>query len=110
MATSHFYKVVETDADFEVEVLQAPVPVIVHFLATWCMPCKALDPIVDRIAQDFHDRVKVFSLDIDNCPDLARKYGVKSVPSILVFKNGEMVASRVGLTSREIILQMVGLR
>jgi thioredoxin 1 len=109
MASGKFVKVIEKDADFEPEVLRSAVPVIVDFNATWCGPCKALAPIVDKIGQDFEGKVKVVSIDIDDCTEVTKKYGVKSVPTILVFNNGEKVGQTVGLTSRENILKLINL-
>ena len=107
MASGNFVKVIEKDADFDGEVLKSPIPVIADFGATWCGPCKALAPIVDKIGQDFQGKVKVVSVDIDDCTEVTKKYGVKSVPTILVFNKGEKVASTVGLTTRENILKLV---
>lgn len=105
---SPFVKVIEKDADFDAEVLRSPVPVLVDFGATWCGPCRALAPIVDKIGQDYQGRVKVCSVDIDDCTEVTKKYGVRSVPTVLVFNKGEKVGSSVGLTSRENLLKLVG--
>jgi thioredoxin 1 len=107
MASGNFVKVIEKDADFESEVLKSPIPVIADFGATWCGPCKALAPIVDQIGQDFQGKVKVVSIDIDDCTEVTKKYGVKSVPTIVIFTNGEKTGQTVGLTSRENILKLV---
>ncbi|XXT17798.1 thioredoxin [Sorangium sp. So ce429] len=97
-----------TDQNFESEVLNSPVPVLVDFTATWCGPCRALAPIVDKIADDFQGKVKVAKLDIDNAPDTTRKYGVRSVPTVMVFQGGEKKGVQVGLTSRETLLRLLG--
>lgn len=97
-----------TDQNFESEVLKSPVPVLVDFTATWCGPCRALAPIVDKIADDFQGKVKVAKLDIDNAPDTTRKYGVRSVPTVMVFQGGEKKGVQVGLTSRETLLRLLG--
>ncbi|WP_438005631.1 thioredoxin [Sorangium sp. So ce321] len=98
-----------TDQNFESEVLQSSVPVLVDFTATWCGPCRALAPIVDKIADDFQGRVKVAKLDIDNAPDTTRKYGVRSVPTVMVFERGEKKGVQVGLASRETLVKLLGL-
>ena len=76
------------DQNFEAEVLKADVPVLVDFTATWCGPCKALAPIVEKIADDFEGRVKVGKLDVEAAPETARKYKVRNLPTVLVFKGG----------------------
>ena len=108
MATSKNVTVIEKDSDFEGEVLQSPVKVLADFGATWCGPCRALAPIVDKIADDYQGQVKVVTVDIDNCPETTRKYGVKSVPTLFVFEGGQKVGSTVGLTSRENIIKLLG--
>ncbi|WP_437722703.1 thioredoxin [Sorangium sp. So ce861] len=97
-----------TDQNFDDEVLKSPVPVLVDFTATWCGPCKALAPIVDKIADEFQGRVKVAKLDIDGAPETTRKYGVRSVPTVMVFQGGQKTGTQVGLTSREKLIQLLG--
>jgi thioredoxin len=108
MTSSKNVKVIEKDSDFDGEVLKSPVKVLADFGATWCGPCRALAPIVDKIADDYQGRVKVVSIDIDECAETTRKYGIKSVPTLLVFEGGQKVGSTVGLTSRENILKLLG--
>ncbi|KYF74750.1 thiol-disulfide isomerase [Sorangium cellulosum] len=98
-----------TDQNFESEVLNSPIPVLVDFTATWCGPCKALAPIVDKIADEFQGKVKVAKLDIDGAPETTRKYGVRSVPTVIVFKDGQKAGQQVGLVSRDKLVQLLGL-
>lgn len=98
-----------TDQNFDAEVLKSSVPVLVDFSATWCGPCKQLAPIVDKIADDFSGKIKVGKLDIDDAPETAKKYGVRSVPTVLVFNKGEKTGVQAGLTNRETILKLLGL-
>jgi thioredoxin 1 len=97
-----------TDGNFDSEVIHSSVPVLVDFTATWCGPCKALAPIVEKVADDFAGKVKVGKLDIDANQEITRKYGVRSVPTVLVFKNGEKIGQHVGLTSRDKLVQLLG--
>ncbi|MDX2197479.1 MAG: thioredoxin [Phycisphaerae bacterium] len=85
-----------TDSNFESEVLQSSVPVVVDFWAEWCGPCRMLGPVMDQLATDFSGRVKVGKLNIDNAPTIAAKYGVQSIPTVLIFQNGQPTERVVG--------------
>lgn len=87
------------DNNFETEVLQSKLPVLVDFTAVWCGPCQRQTPIVEKFASDNPQRVKVCKIDVDDAPRITAKFGIKSVPSILLFHRGEKVDSKVGLTS-----------
>jgi len=95
------------DLNFEQEVVNSSVPVLVDFTATWCGPCKALAPIIDQIAGDLDGKVKVGKLDVDDSPLTAGKYGVRGVPTVMVFKNGQRSAQHVGLTTKQKLLALV---
>ena len=97
------------DSDFDAVVLKSSVPVLVDFTATWCGPCKALSPIVDKIADDYAGKIKVVKVDIDEAPETARKYGVRSVPNCIAFQGGQKGSAQAGLTNRETLLKMMGL-
>ena len=88
--------VVITDDTFETEVLQSDLPVVVDFWATWCGPCKMVEPILEEIAHEYADKVKIARLDVDSNGKTAGKYNIMSIPSLLFFKNGEVVDQVVG--------------
>lgn len=96
------------DQNFEAEVLKSDKPVLVDFTATWCGPCRALAPIVEKVADEFAGKVKVGKLDIDESPNVSAKYGIRSVPTVLVFEGGQKKAQQVGLCNRDKLVQMLG--
>lgn len=91
--------IVVTDLNFETEVLQSKLPVLVDFSATWCGPCQRQHPIMEKFASENQSRVKVCLVDVDDAPLTSRKFGIKSVPSILLFNQGTKVDAKVGLVS-----------
>lgn len=96
------------DMSFDKEVLTAEVPVLVDFVAPWCAPCKALAPIVERVAAEATGRFKVVTVDMDASPGISRRYGIRGVPTLLVFRNGEKTAQHLGTASRERVLDLLG--
>lgn len=96
------------DINFDQEVLKADKPVLVDFTATWCGPCKALAPIVDQLADELEGSVKVGKLDIDEAPVTAGKYGVRGVPTLMVFRGGQRAAQHVGLTTKQKLKDLIG--
>lgn len=90
-----------SQADFDKVVLQAEVPVLVDFWAVWCGPCKAIAPLVDAMASEYEGRLVVGKVDVDNAPQVAMNYGVRSIPTLLLFKGGQVVGQRVGALSRD---------
>ena len=90
-----------TSENFEKEVLQSELPVLVDFYADWCGPCKMMGQVVEELETEFEGKAKVGKLNVDDCPELAAKYKVMTIPTIIVFKNGTPEQTSVGVVSKE---------
>jgi thioredoxin 1 len=90
-----------TEDTFDSEVLKSPTPVLVDFWAEWCGPCKAIAPVLDQIAAEYQGRLRVAKVDVDSNQATALRYNVRSIPMLLLFKNGNVEAQQVGLTSKD---------
>jgi len=95
------------DESFEREVIMSEVPVLVDFGAAWCGPCKALAPIVSRVATEMAGRTKVVTVDMEAAPRASQRYGIRGVPTLVVFRKGEKTAQHVGATTREKVLELL---
>lgn len=94
-----------TDANFEQEVLNSDQPVLVDFWATWCGPCRVIAPTIEKIAADFEGRARVAKLDTDSNPQIAMKYGIRSIPSLIFFKDGLPVDQMIGVVPENVLAQ-----
>ncbi len=95
------------DLNFDNEVLSSTTPVLVDFTATWCGPCKQIAPFIDELAVEYSGKMKVVKLDIDEAPGITTKYGVRGVPSLYVFKGGEVVAKQTGAVPKSVIASLM---
>ena len=100
-------EIVLSEQNFEAEVLKSEIPVLVDFWATWCGPCRMLAPTIAKIAEEQEGVIKVGKVDVDEEPELAAKYGIASIPTLMVFKNGEIVNKAVGVQSKPMIEDML---
>lgn len=96
-----------TDSTFEQEVIQSGTPVLVDFWAQWCGPCKAIAPILEDIAGHYSSKLKIVKMDVDHNPATAPKFGVRGIPTLILFKDGQVKATQVGLLSKTELMQFI---
>ena len=96
-----------SDATFEAEVLKSTNPVVVDFWAEWCGPCRAIAPVLEELSSELQGKVKIVKLNVDENPGVASKYGIMSIPTLMIFKNGEMAARQVGAAPKQKLEQWI---
>jgi thioredoxin 1 len=96
-----------TDASWQAQVLRSPQPVLVDFWAEWCVPCKALVPVMEAVAGHFGSRLKVGKLNVDENSTVAEQYDIRTLPTLLIFKNGTVSEQRIGLISKDALIKLV---
>ncbi len=94
-----------TEAEFEAEVLKSAIPVVVDFWAEWCGPCKMMLPFIDELANDYEGKAKVLKMNVDEAGDVPTQYNIRNVPTLLFFKNGEVVDKQVGAAPKATLAQ-----
>lgn len=99
--------IVLTEANWQAEVINSNVPVVVDFWAPWCGPCSIIAPIIEELAMEMGDKVKFGKLNTDENPNIAMRYGIRAIPTIMLFKNGEVVDTRIGVQPKEALRQMI---
>ncbi|QID32828.1 thioredoxin [Pampinifervens florentissimum] len=99
--------IVLTESNWQAEVINSDKPVVVDFWAPWCGPCRIIAPIVEELAMEMGDRVKFGKLNTDENPNIAMRYGIRAIPTIMLFKNGEVVDTRIGVQPKEALRQMI---
>jgi thioredoxin 1 len=97
-----------TDANFEDEVLKSALPVLIDFWAEWCMPCRMIAPTVENIAQIYTDKLKVTKMNVDENIKTPSKYGIRGIPTLLLFKGGDLKESIVGVQPKDKIVEIIG--
>ena len=97
-----------TTANFEEEVLKSEIPVLVDFYADWCGPCQMMAPVIEQLAGEYEGRVKIGKLNVDENPDIAVQYKVMSIPTMIIFRNGEVFSKEVGASSKKEVEKEIG--
>jgi thioredoxin 1 len=95
------------DKNFEIEVINSDIPVLIDFWAPWCAPCRAIGPVVDELANDYNGKLKVVKMNVDDNPLTPSRFGVRSIPNLLLFKNGQVKDQIVGAVPKQMFVQAI---
>jgi len=96
-----------TNSDFDTNVLQSKTPVLVDFWATWCGPCKLAEPVLEELSETYKDKVLIMKLDVDQSPETSQKYGVMSIPTTILFKDGKELGRQVGFSGKNAFEELI---
>lgn len=96
-----------TDANFQQEVMKSETPVLIDFWAAWCGPCKMIGPVVEEIAKEYEGKLKVGKVDVDNNPEISMQFGIRSIPTLMVFKGGKVVEQIIGAVPKKNLMEKV---
>ena len=96
-----------SDKSFQTDVLEAKEPVLVDFWAEWCGPCRAVAPVLEEVAGELNGKLKIVKLNVDENPETAAKYGIQSIPTLMIFKNGELASRQIGASPKAKIVQWI---
>ncbi len=100
-------EIIVNDANFEAEVINSELPVLIDFWAPWCGPCNMVSPIVEELADDYAGKLKVCKINVDEAPGVSRQYSIRAIPTLMVFKAGEIVDQQVGVVPKEVLVAKI---
>ncbi len=96
-------EIIVNDTNFEAEVINSELPVLIDFWAPWCGPCNMVSPIVEELADDYAGKLKVCKVNVDEAPGVSRQYGIRAIPTLMVFKGGEVVDQQIGVVPKQVL-------
>lgn len=100
-------EIILNNSNFDSEVINSDIPVLVDFWATWCGPCRMVAPIIKEIAEEYNGKIKVGKIDVDENPELANRFGIQSIPTVMIFKNGKIAETIIGYRPKDAYINVV---